>query len=67
MARKRVTVKGGGQNLYYVSESSGAYHVYHCKVGIILNDETQIGKTRSMDDALSLIKSHSGQAIESIG
>ncbi len=67
MARKRVTVKGGGENLYYISESSGTFYVYKCKVGMLMNDETQIGKTRNMDDALSLIKSQSGRAIDSIG
>lgn len=63
MSKKRVIVKGGGKNLYYVSESSGTIYVY--KGGVW--SSSQIGKTKSMDDALSLIRSHSGRAIESIG
>ncbi len=64
MAKKKVVVKGGGSNLYYVSESSGTIYVYK---GGGLGGDTQIGKTRTMEDALALIKSHSGQDIESIG
>ncbi len=64
MTKKRVIVKGGGNNLYYVSESSGSVYVYK---GSVWSSDTQIGKTRSLSDALSLIKSHSGRDIESIG
>ncbi|MEE4539466.1 MAG: hypothetical protein V2J51_13365 [Erythrobacter sp.] len=64
MAKKRVVVKGGGENLYYVSESSGTYYVYK---GSVWGSDTQIGKARSMSDALAIITSYSGRAIESIG
>jgi hypothetical protein len=64
MADKRVVVKGGGENLYYVSESSGTYYVYK---GSVWSGKTQIGKARSMSDALAIITSYSGRAIESIG
>lgn len=63
MAKKRVVVKGGGENLYYVSESSGTYYVYK---GSVWGGDTQIGKARSMTDALAIITSYSGRAIESI-
>ena len=63
MSKKKVIVKGGGSNLYYVSESSGTFYVH--KGGVW--SETQIGKTKTMEDALSLIRSHSGRDIESIG
>lgn len=59
MSKKKVVVKGGGQNLYYVSESSGTIYVY--------KGSSQIGKTETMEDALALIKSHSGKDIQSIG
>ena len=59
VAKKKVVVKGGGSNLYYVSESSGTIYVY--------KGDTQIGKTKKMEDAIDLIKSHSGREIESIG
>ena len=64
MAKKKVIVKGGGENLYCVSESSGTIYVYK---GSVWGSDTQIGKARTMDDALALIKSHSGRGIESIG
>jgi len=59
VAKKKVVVKGGGQNLYYVSESSGTFYVY--------KGSSQIGKTGTMEDALALIRNHSGKDIESIG
>jgi len=64
MSKKKVIVEGGGENLYYVSESSGTIFVYK---GSVWGSDTQIGKTKTMEDALSLIKSHSGRAIERIG
>ena len=64
MSKKKVVVKGGGNNLYYVSESSGTLYVYK---GSTWGSDTQIGKTRTMADALAIIKSHSGRDIESIG
>ena len=62
MSDKRVVVKGGGNNLYSVSESSGTIYVYKGSGW----GKSQIGKTRTMEDALSLIRSHSGKDIESI-
>lgn len=64
MTKKKVIVKGGGENLYYVSESSGTIYVYK---GSVWGSDTQIGKARTMEDALALIKSYSGRSIESIG
>jgi hypothetical protein len=63
MAKKKVVVKGGGSNLYSVSESSGTIYVY--KSGGW--GDTQIGKTKTMEDALALIRNHSGKNIDSIG
>jgi len=59
MSKKKVIVKGGGSNLYYVSESSGIIWVYR--------SNTLIGKTKTMEDALALIRNHSGRDIERIG
>lgn len=64
MSKKKVIVKGGGENLYYVSESSGTYYIYK---GHVWSSDVQIGKARSMSDALAIITSYSGCAIESIG
>jgi hypothetical protein len=63
MAGKKIVVRGGGKNLYSVSESSGTIYVYKGSGW----GKSQIGKTRTMEDALALIKSHSGRGIESIG
>jgi len=63
MAKKKVVVRGGGDNLYYVSDSGGTVYVYK---GSVWGSGTDIGKTRSFDDALAIIKSHSGRDIEKI-
>lgn len=64
---KRVVVKGGGKNLYKISEHNGWFHAYHVDVGFISNSNSSIGKTKSLGDALELIKSHSGEEIQEIG
>lgn len=61
---RRVVVKGGGDNLYKISESGGWFYAYHVDVGFISNSNTNIGKTRSLTDAIDLIKSHSGREIQ---
>ena len=66
MAKRRVVVKGGGANLYYISEYAGRFYVTQRKVGLITDTNIDIGKTRTLDDALSLIRSHSGRGIDSI-
>jgi len=59
--RKTITVQGG--NYYTVGESGGTYYVRRGGSGF---SGTDIGKTRSFDDALALIKAHSGKSIKSI-
>ncbi len=66
MATKRVVVTGGGNNLYRISIYNGKYTVSQVDVGAIFNDYNVIGEARSMDDALSIIKAHSGQSIKKI-
>ncbi len=66
MTKRKVVVSGGGKNLYEISESNGTFWVYKVNVGLILNDRKQIGKTTRMDDALSIIRSHSGREIDTI-
>ena len=60
---KRIVVKGGGKNLYKVSEYDGWFYAY--KVREFSSDDS-LGKTRNLKDALDLIKSHSGKEIEKI-
>lgn len=64
MAKRKVVVEGGGENLYAVSESSGTIYVYKCAVW---GSDKQIGTAREMSDALAIITNHSGRAIKSIG
>ncbi len=60
---RRVVVKGGGKNLYKISEYNGWFQAYQVDVGFISDDFNSIGKARSLGDALELIKSHSGREI----
>ena len=64
---KKIVVKGGGKNLYRITESGGWHYVYKVDVGFISNSSNNIGKTKSVSDALDLIKSHSGKDIQEIG
>ena len=67
MAHKRkVVVQGGGSNLYEVSEYAGKFTAYKVDVGFLLDDRTSIGTGRSLEDALTLIRAHSGKEIKSI-
>lgn len=61
MGKRTVVVEGG--NLYEVGETSGTFYVRRGSGW----SATDIGKTRRLEDALSLIKSHSGRQIRSIG
>lgn len=63
MAKKKIIVKGGGKNLYYVSESYGTIYVYKSEGW----SDKKIGETKTMEDALALIKNYSGRDIERIG
>lgn len=62
---KRVVTQGGGQNLYKIAGSS-SLEVYQVKVGTFSDSKTKIGSSRNLEDALSIIKSHSGNQIKSI-
>jgi hypothetical protein len=57
------TVRVRGGECYTVGEYNGYYYV---KRGLGHYSSTDIGKARSLDDALALIKAHSGKQIESI-
>jgi hypothetical protein len=60
MSKKTVVVEGG--NLYTVGEYSGTYYVRRGSGW----SGSDIGKAKSFDDALALIKSHSGKQIREI-
>ena len=62
---KRIVTQGGGQNLYKITGSS-SLDIYQVKVGIISDSKIKIGSSRNLEDALTIIKSHSGNQIKSI-
>jgi hypothetical protein len=64
---RKVVVKGGGRNLYKISEYGGWFHIYAVEVKLVFNDEQSIGKVSSLPDALDLIRAHSGREIEDVG
>lgn len=66
MGDRKVVVKGGGRNLYKVSESGGWFYAYYVEVGFLSDSKRSIGKARSFKDALDLIRAHSGRDIQSI-
>lgn len=63
---KRVVINGGGRNLFKVEQYSGYYYVYYMSIGFLFDDKDFIGKTRSFEDAISLIRSYSGKGIKEI-
>lgn len=60
MTEKGVTLKGGGN--YKIKEYNGKYTAY--KVNTFSKDN--IGEAKTLEDALSLIKVHSGKEIKEI-
>ena len=63
----QVVVEGGGANLYEIHESGGRFSTYKIKVNLLMpNSRSSIGTTGSLENALSLIKSHSGKRIQSV-
>jgi hypothetical protein len=62
---KRVVTKGGGENLYKIVGSS-KLEIFHVKVGTFSDTKSKIGSSRNLEDALSIIKSHSGSQIKYI-
>jgi hypothetical protein len=66
MRDRKVVVQGGGRNLYRISEYNGKYTAYKVDAGIFFNSTNKIGTTRSLEDALSLIRAHSGREIDEV-
>jgi hypothetical protein len=66
MSDRRVVVQGGGKNLYKIHEYSGKYTAYCVDVGFLSNTNKNIGEARNLEDALTLIKVHSGKEIKEI-
>lgn len=62
----KVVVEGGGENLYEINESENRFAVYKIKVNLLFNSRKGIGTTGSLENALVLIRSHSGKNIKSV-
>lgn len=61
---RKVTVEGGA--LYEITEYEGKYWASKVTVEILNDSRTSIGSARKLDDALALIKAHSGRQIRSV-
>jgi len=66
MGAKKVVVEGGGQNLYHIAIHGREHTVSHVDVGLLMNDYKTVGRANSLEDALNIIKSHSGQQIKEV-
>ena len=66
MADRKVVIQGGGKNLFKVTEYSGKFTIYQVDVGLLMNSHNKIGKTSSLEDALSIIRSFSGKEIKEV-
>ena len=62
--KKKVAIQGGAK-YYQVSEYRGTFYVYEFG-GFFGTSSSEIGQTRSFDDALSIIRSYSGKQITKI-
>jgi len=62
---KRVVTQGGGDNLFKIT-GTNKLEVYIVKVGTFINTTRKIGSARSLEDALSIIKSYTGKQIKEI-
>lgn len=62
---KRVSTKNSGQNLYKIV-GSGTLDIFHVNIGTFSDSKFKIGSARNLEDALSIIKSHSGSQIKEI-
>jgi len=64
MAKREVKTKNNKH--YDIVEHNSKYTVYRVKVGLIIDSKTDIGTTKTLDDAISIIKADSGSDIKSI-
>ena len=65
MCSKRIvidTASNRGQ-LFKVSEYGGRFYVYKVRVRLITNDYDQIGESRSLEDAIQIIKAYADGSV----
>jgi len=56
MDRKVIIDTGNQKQLFKVREYDGRFTVYRINVGFFTDDSRKIGETRSLEDAITLIK-----------
>lgn len=66
MSKRKVVVEGGGKNLYEIAQSGEKFTARRVNVGLLGDSHNTIGTASSLDDALALIRSHSGHEIKEI-
>lgn len=63
---RKVVVQGGGDNLYKVGEYDNWFYVSQVDPGFFSDSHNNIGKTRSLKDAIDLVRAYSGKEIKTI-
>jgi hypothetical protein len=66
MSTKKIVVEGKGMNLFKVVESYDWFYAYEVDPGFFSDTNKSIGKSRSLADALTLIRSYTGKNISSM-
>lgn len=66
MCATRVVTKGGGNDLYKVSEYGRMFYVSMEGLGFFATGSKSIGKAGSLHQALELIKAYTGKEIAKI-
>jgi hypothetical protein len=66
MSERKVVVRGGGDNLFKVSEYKSWFYVSQVDPGVFSDSHNNIGKTNSLKDAIELIRAYSGKDIDKI-
>lgn len=65
MSTKEVITKSSG--IFWVSKNRGEYYIYKAEIGFVFDSSYEIGRAGTFEDALSFIKSYTGDRITKIG
>lgn len=65
LMKKRVVTQGGGNNLFKIT-GTDKLEIYIVYVGYVFDRTKKIGAAINLEDALSIIKSYSGNQIKDI-
>ena len=64
MAKRKVAVQGG--DIYEINDYEGKFRICKVDVGLLTDRRRDIGNTKSLEDALALIRSYSGKQIKDV-